>query len=83
MNTVNVAGRFYCDYIDRSDNQAELLAAIVSSTKTTFVVNLTDEQLNALYADASYYAEGADYGYLRGLVSSARATVKSLDEVLS
>lgn len=79
MIEVKIPQAFFNDHINRSENPADLIAAIIHSNKTSFTVQLTDNQYAELYSDASYYADGADYSYLRSLVKSAQATLKALE----
>jgi hypothetical protein len=77
--TVKIPQSFFNDHINRSDNPADLIAAIVHSNKSSFTVELSDKQFAELYSDAAYYAEGCDYTYLRSLVKSAQATLRALE----
>ena len=79
MIQIKIPQAFFNDHINRSEKPADLIAAIVDSNKSSFTVELTDIQYSELYSDASYYANGADYSYLRSLVKSAQATLKALE----
>jgi hypothetical protein len=76
--TVSLPPAFYADHVAR-----ELPAGlVVKQTKKAVTVALTQEELAELRSDASHYAfsmaEGGFEG--RGLIASAKATLKALDK---
>ena len=77
---IKVPAIFYQDHCDRSNNNQELLNAIIKSLGNYVVVELSDEQINELWSDAEYYADGVDYPELRGVMKSAQATVRALEK---
>ena len=79
MIEVKIPQAFFNDHINRSENPADLIAAITHSNKSSFTVQLTDSQYSELHSDASYYSDGADYSHLRSIVKSAQATLKALE----
>ena len=79
MNTYKVTKAFYQDHLYRDCGDA---TNIVKETKTHFVLALTEKTYADLLSDAKYYScpdmvEELWNDY-RGLVLSARATVKVL-----
>ena len=79
-NTVVIPARFYDDHINRAENPKQWIDAIVSSTKTKYILELTDSVWNDLYYDAEYYSEVCDYTEYRGLQKSAKATITAMDK---
>ena len=75
---IKVPTRFYQDHCDRSNDIKELISAIIKSSGNYVVVDLSNDQINELWSDAEYYAEGVDYPELQGVMKSARATIKAL-----
>lgn len=71
--------RFVEDMVDR-----ELLpeSVIVRQTKSYAIVDLDEAQLSEVRKDAEFYVSEASYfvddPYVRGLVASARATLRAL-----
>jgi len=41
---------------------------------------MNDEEIADLLSDAEYYSEGVDYAELKGLQSSAKATVRAIND---
>lgn len=79
--TVDLPVRFYEDHVDRDLPAGTLIKQAVKFTR----VELDREAYDDLLSDAEYYAdsEGFDMreGLMRGLVASARATIKKLRAV--
>ena len=75
---IKVPTRFYQDHCDRSNDIKKLISAIIKSSGNYVVVDLSNNQINELWSDAEYYAEGVDYPELQGVMKSARATIKAL-----
>ena len=71
--------RFYFDHLSRECGKS---GKIVRSTKNYLIVELDDIALNDLLSDASYYSESGDISdpSIRGLITSARATIKALNK---
>jgi hypothetical protein len=75
---IKVPAVFYQDHCDRSNNNKELINAIIKPYGYYFVVELNDDQINELQSDAEYYAEGVDYPELHGVMKSAQATIRAI-----
>ena len=74
-----VPARFYEDHVDRHNEPHEMINRIVKSSGNYHHVRLTDSQMSNLHNDAEHYAdEGPEYAD-KGVVSSARATVRALN----
>lgn len=81
MTNYKVPPTFVLDHIERNLLPQE---NIVEIKKKYVVVSLNDDQFSELLSDAKHYADGAgglDPEY-RGLIMSARATVKALRKYL-
>lgn len=78
MRRVTVPARFWDDHASSADNAGTILRR----TLKTVTVELDDRQLEDLRSDAEVYATGAHdfWDEYRGLVLSARATLKALRE---
>ena len=80
QNLVRLTWRFLQDHWDRDWEGPE----IVRSTSDHVWVSLDDPRLQDLYDDASFYGYSAVFDcsepFLRGLVLSARATVKAIEK---
>ena len=76
--TVSLPPAFYADHVAR-DLPA---GTVVKQTKKAVTVALTPEELAELRSDASHYAHSmAEAGFEgRGLIASAKATLKALDK---
>jgi hypothetical protein len=84
MFVVKVPRVFVGDHDDRGLMERGLESAIVKATKAGYTLSLTPEEFRELLDDARYYAEGGCdvFGWeYRGLVASARATVRALEKV--
>lgn len=84
MVTVRVPKAFVNDHDDRGLIERGLAAATVKATKAGYTLDLTPEEFSELLSDARYYAEqGCEvFGWeYRGLISSAKATVKAMEKV--
>ena len=73
-----VPARFYEDHVDRHNEPHEMIERIVKSTGNQHHVRLTDSQVGNLYNDAEHYAGGNVDSADKGVVSSAKATVRAL-----
>lgn len=73
--------RFYFDHLARECGKS---GKIVSSAKNYLIVELDDIALSDLLSDASYYSESNDISdpSIRGLVTSARATLRAIDKAV-
>ena len=81
---VKVPKTFVGDHDSRGLMERGLASAVVKKTKAGYTLSLTPEEFRELLDDARYYAEGGCevFGWeYRGLVASARATVKALEKV--
>jgi len=84
-STYKVPGRFFDDHMSRHYGEGAYLDYDRDTEKWTgtyAVVTLTDDQFDALFSDAEFYASGgggfgSEYA---GLMRSAAATVRRLDE---
>jgi hypothetical protein len=74
-----VPARFYNDHVDRHDDPHDMLSRIVKSSGSYHHVRLTEALKSNLHSDASYYADSSPEYVGKGLVSSAKATVKALE----
>lgn len=73
--TVKVPPRFYDDHVSR-----DLPAGVeVKRTGTSVTVRLTPDEFAELRSDAAYYAQIEGDPWLRGIISSAKATLNALD----
>lgn len=84
MVTVKIPKAFVNDHDSRGLIERGLSAAVVKATKAGYTLDLTPEEFSELLSDAKYYAEGGCemFGWeYRGLVASARATVKAMEKV--
>lgn len=74
--TVTIPARFYWDHVERDCSRG----TVVKSTKSKVTVTFTDEEFDDLLSDAEYYSDASQFSepWLRGLSSSARATLKVL-----
>jgi hypothetical protein len=73
-----VPARFFQDHVDRHNDHHEMISRIEKSSGNYHHVRLTDSQLSDLHSDASYYAnEGPEYAD-KGVISSAKATLRAL-----
>jgi hypothetical protein len=70
---------FYFDHLSRECGKS---GKIVRSTKNYLIVDLDDSALSDLLSDANYYSESGDISdpSIRGLVTSARATLNAIDK---
>lgn len=81
--TIKVPGKFWYDHKDRGCSET---AEVVKYGKTLVTVTLDEEAWRDLYSDAEYYAEqdsdvwAGDY---RGLISSAKATLRRMTAVIA
>ena len=83
MFVVKVPRVFVDDHDNRDLMERGLASAVVKETKAGYTLSLTPEEFSELLDDARYYAEGGCemFGWEnRGLVASARATVKALEK---
>ena len=79
--TVRVPARFFDDHCDRDLDEG---CNEVSRNSKGVLVEFTDAAFAELLSDANYYATGftgEDAAEIRGLIASARATVKTLQAV--
>lgn len=76
--TLRLPPRFYADHVSR-DLPA---GTVVRRTKTGVYVELTEDEVAEIRSDADYYATAGDAfdTDLRGLVASAKATVRAIDK---
>jgi len=77
--TLRIPERFYRDHADRDLPSGR----IVSETSKGLVVELDPEAFKDLLSDAQFYVDmgvGAFGPEFLGLISSARATIKALEE---
>lgn len=76
---VKIPPTFYLDHRARENGTS---GKVISHTSNYIVVDLDDEALYDLISDAEVYAEfaGEDFQYNRGLVLSARATLKAINK---
>ena len=79
MNTYKIPSRFYLDHLARDCGKG---GKVVRSTKNYLIVELSNEALDDLMTDASYYVECSDTfdPPLTGLVASAKATIKAINQ---
>ena len=73
-----VPARFFYDHVDRHEDPDEMISRIVKSSGSYHHVRLTDSQVDNLHSDAEYYATSSPEYVGKGLISSAKATVKAL-----
>lgn len=79
--TLNVPAKFWHDHKDRGNSGS---AQVVGYGKSLVTVILDDEAWRDLYSDADYYAgqdSGVWAGDYRGLIASAKATLRRMNEV--
>lgn len=79
--TVKVPARFFDDHCDRDLGEG---CNEISRNSKGVIVEFTDAALAELLNDAKYYAtgfSGEDAVEIRGLIASARATVKAIQAV--
>lgn len=71
-------------YADHRARECGTSGKVISTTASYTIVELDDTALADLISDADYYASfmGADFQYNRGLVLSARATLKAIHNQL-
>lgn len=84
MVTVKVPKAFVQDHDDRLLMKRGLAAAVVKATKAGYTLDLTPEEFAELLDDARFYADqGCEvFGWeYRGLIASAKATVKAMEKV--
>jgi hypothetical protein len=80
---VKVPKTFVDDHDSRGLMERGLASAVVKATKTNYTLSLTPEEFAELLDDARHYADGGCemFGWeYRGLIASARATVKALEQ---
>lgn len=80
--TIRIPPRFYQDHRSRECGQS---GVIVKRTKTYYIVELDQEAWDDLYSDADYYGADNSDGWfdgdgMRGIISSARATLKVMKQ---
>ena len=79
---IKIQKRFYEDHNER-DLESPV---IVKETKTHYWISSEDEHLQELHSDACFYAEPYvdthPSDYLWGVVVSARATVRAIEEAV-
>jgi hypothetical protein len=81
--TISVAPRFWYDHKDRGCSPT---AEVIKYTEKNVTVLLDEQAWSDLYSDAEYYGGsdgnwfGGDY---RGLVASARSTLRKMQSVQS
>jgi hypothetical protein len=74
---VTIPSVFYWDHVDRDLPAGEIIKSYANGR---LFVRLDEDEFNELLSDAEYYAEGGGglTSEYRGLMASARATVKAL-----
>lgn len=82
--TIKIPPRFYQDHKARDCGQS---GVVVKRTKTYVIVELDQEAWDDLYSDADYYGADNSDGWfddsgMRGIISSARATLRVMREHL-
>ena len=84
METIKITKCFYQDHVAR-----DLLAPkIVKETKAHYFIDANSEHIFELLADAAFYADPCSYpdaefgSWLAGLVRSARATERAIENHL-
>ena len=76
--TRRVPAKFFDDHCDRDLGEG---TTIIAKKSNGYMVEFTPQALAELKSDADYYATGFNYGdasEIRGLIASARATLKAL-----
>ena len=78
MPVYKLPPRFYYDHRNRDLPSGE----IVKETSNYVFVELTDDEKDELVSDARYYVEESSHmpNHLQGLIASARATLRRLEE---
>lgn len=71
-------------YADHRARECGASGKVISNTASYTIVELDDTALADLISDADYYASfmGSDFHNNRGLVLSARATIKAINNQL-
>ena len=75
--SIKIPATFYFDHVNRDLSKGIVLKEYASGK---VLVEMNDEEIADLIRDAEYYAEGVDYQELKGLQSSAKATVRAIND---
>ena len=75
---IKIPKLFYDDHLARDLPSPKIL----KETKTNYFIAKTDEHIYELFDDAEYYYNEMEINEMRGLITSARATIKALQEYI-
>ena len=75
--SIKIPSTFYFDHVNRDLSKGIIIKEYASGK---VLVEMNDEEIADLLSDAEYYAEGVDYQELKGLQSSAKATVRAIND---
>jgi hypothetical protein len=74
---IKIPATFYFDHVNRDLSKGTVLKEYANGK---VLVEMNDEEIGDLLSDAEYYAGGVDYAELKGLQSSAKATVRAIND---
>jgi hypothetical protein len=75
---IKIPKLFYDDHLARDLPSPKIL----KETKTNYFISETDEHIYELFDDADYHYHEMEINEMRGLINSARATMKALQEYI-
>lgn len=75
--SIKIPSRFYFDHVNRDLSKGIVVKEYANGK---VLVEMTDEEISDLLSDAEFYSEGVDYAELKGLQSSAKATVRAIND---
>jgi len=75
--SIKIPSTFYFDHVNRDLSKGTVLKEYANGK---VIVEMNDEEIADLLSDAEYYSEGVDYAEIKGLQSSAKATVRAIND---
>lgn len=75
---IKIPKLFYDDHLARDLPSPKIL----KETKTNYYIDEADENICELFDDADFYYHEMEVNEMRGLINSARATMKALQKYI-